>query len=468
MKYYLSTYAKKRQYILLLGDILVLALSIFISYFLRVYLAHKSPTMAVVLSRLSPWLILVISAHLFTLYMLDQYNLNRLVNLFRNSIMVVFSICLAGLIISGIFFFFPKYVFGRKVLLIHLLVTSFLIVLWRSLAITVLIKKAKKKRLAVLGNGQTVSSFIEDLSHLQNSGFTIGNVCIVNNDPPGICILPKSLVKHQSVLTLLKHNDFDALAFDSANGLFKDDEIRKILQLKFRGKAVYDLPKLYENLTGKVPLTYIDGHWLLSSDGLQGEMNVTYVKTKRIIDIVLASSLLLLTSPLSLLIVVLIKLDSAGEIFFVQERLGLQRKPFRCLKFRTMVKDAEIKSGPIWSCENDTRVTRVGRLLRKTRLDELPQLWNILKGDMSFVGPRPIREYFANMLEQRIPFYGLRFAIKPGLTGWAQVNYKYGGSKEGQFEKFQYELFYIRNMSPFLDLLTMFKTIKTIFEHTGE
>ena len=143
-------------------------------------------------------------------------------------------------------------------------------------------------------------------------------------------------------------------------------------------------------------------------------------------------------------------------------------RPFTCYKFRTMKMEAEKETGPIWSGKNDSRITRVGKILRTTRLDELPQLWNILKGDMSFVGSRPIRKYFADQLEKIIPFYDLRFSVKPGLTGWAQVNHSYSGSKEEQAEKFQYELFYIKNMSLFLDLFIIFKTIKTVFQRRGE
>ena len=132
-----------------------------------------------------------------------------------------------------------------------------------------------------------------------------------------------------------------------------------------------------------------------------------------------------------------------------------------------MVQNAEAKSGPVWSKEKDPRITRVGRFLRKSRLDELPQFWNILKGDMSFVGPRPIRQHFADMLAEKIPFYGFRFSVKPGLSGWAQVNYDYGGSEEGQMEKFQYELFYIQNISFFLDLIVVIKTVQKIFRGGG-
>jgi exopolysaccharide biosynthesis polyprenyl glycosylphosphotransferase len=467
MKHYLLTYSKKRQYILFLGDMLVIALSIFISYVIRVYVNQKHPTMGDVLSKFSPWLILIMLSHWLSLYVFNQYNLNRQINLIRSSVMVILSVWSAGLIISGILFFLPKYVFGRQVLLIHLLVLSVSLVLWRLLHTGVLAKRSKPKRLAVVGGGQIVSSFIEELSHIRNSGLIVNNLFISNSSSTGTCSLPRSLRKHESVLDLLESNNFDVLAFDSANGFFSDSEIRHMLEVKYRDKAVYDLPTLYKNLTGKVPLTYIDGRWLLNSDGLQGQASIPYARIKRILDVILSSCLLIFVSPLFLIIAVAIKFDSKGTIFFVQERLGMHRRPFKCLKFRTMVEDAESKSGPIWSRENDPRITRVGRFFRKSRLDELPQLWNILKGDMSFVGPRPIREHFANKLAETIPFYGLRFGIKPGLSGWAQVNHDYAGSKKGQLEKFQYELFYIQNMSLFLDLLTIFKTLRKVLRGEG-
>jgi len=143
------------------------------------------------------------------------------------------------------------------------------------------------------------------------------------------------------------------------------------------------------------------------------------------------------------------------------------KRPFRRVKFRTMVRDAEAKSGPVWSSQNDVRITRVGKILRKTRLDELLQLWNILKGDMSFVGPRPIRAHFAAQLRKKIPFYDLRFSVKPGLSGWAQVQHDYAGSEQGQLEKFQYELFYIENMSLFLDLFIVIKTVQKVLKGEG-
>jgi exopolysaccharide biosynthesis polyprenyl glycosylphosphotransferase len=464
---YLFSYSKRRQYALVACDVLILALAIFISYAIRVYINHWNPSMGVVVSKLKPSLTLVILVHLFTLFLFDQYNLDRLINIMRSSIMIFSSILLAGIVIGGIFFFFPKYVFGRKVLIIHLVVVSFFMILWRIFFIKFLADTSKTNRIAIVGNGQIVSSFIEELHHILRHGFDVSGVCLTDEVSGSTCPVPAELPKYKSILELLERNDFDVFAFDARSGSFSDSEIRQILELKYRGKAVYDLPRLYKNLTGKVPLTYIDGRWLLNSDGLQGQVSVRYMRIKRVLDVILSLLLLITGLPLFFIIGVAIKLDSKGKVFFMQERLGINKRPFKCIKFRTMVENAEYETGPIWSREDDRRITRMGRLLRKTRLDELPQLWNILKGDMSFVGPRPIREHFAARLSKSIPYYSLRFSVKPGLTGWAQVNYDYAGSEAGQLEKFQYEIFYIENMSLLLDLLTIFRTLQKVVTVEG-
>ena len=467
MNHYLLTHNKKRQYALIIGDVLCILVSIVLSYLIKDIFNQEPHPILMMRQRLHPAIALIPMLQVFALYMLDQYNLYRLINPVRSSIMVICSVFLAGVFISGILFFFPRYIFGRQVFLIHMVLGSILMVLWRLFLAHVLVRKAKPKRLALVGDGQILSSFIEELTHIPNNVFKVKSVCLTNGISGNKCPFPVNPNNYRNVFDLVRTNDFDALAFDSTSGVFTDAEIKQILEIKYRGKALYDLSELYEKMTGKVPLTYIDGRWLLNRDSLQGEVHRTYVRSKRIIDMVFSSVLLLLAAPLFALITAAIKIDSRGRIFFIQERLGLYRKPFRCIKFRTMIEDAERESGPIWSEENDPRITHVGRFCRKSRLDELPQLWNILKGDMSFVGPRPIREHFADMLEQKIPFYGLRFNVKPGLTGWAQVQHDYAGSEEGQMVKFQYELFYIKNMSFFIDLLTIFHTTRIVLRGRG-
>jgi exopolysaccharide biosynthesis polyprenyl glycosylphosphotransferase len=467
MRQYLFSYSRKRQRLLLIGDMLIIAISIFISYTIRVYLNQKNPSLAAVISKMDIRQVFVLASHLFTLYLLNQYNLNRLLNPIRSSVMLIVSVFMAGLIISGILFFFPKYIFGRQVLIIHLVVVSFFIVLWRRFFTEVIVRNSQLRRLAVIGDRLITSSFIDEMSAIPNSGFEISDVCLQGETNSVTGDIPDTVHRHDGIQELIESEGFDVLTLDSTSGSFTDEEIRNLLQLRYRGKAVYDLPTLYRNITGKVPLPYIDGRWLLSSDGLQGETSKPYARAKRTFDVLLSLLLLILSAPLFVIISILIRLDSKGKVFFIQERLGMQRKPFGCIKFRTMIEDAEKTSGPVWTAAHDPRVTRIGKWLRKSRLDELPQLWNVLKGEMSFVGPRPIREHFAKQLAEKIPYYGIRFDVKPGLTGWAQVNYDYAGSELGQLEKFQYELFYIQHMSLFLDILTVIRTVKQILKGGG-
>ena len=196
--------------------------------------------------------------------------------------------------------------------------------------------------------------------------------------------------------------------------------------------------------------------------------NQVQQRVKRIIDIFFSLIGVMVSLPIMSVIAVLIKLSSEGPVLFVHDRLGLNRRPFRLYKFRTMVNNAEEKTGPVWAKKEDPRVTKLGKVLRKTRLDELPQFFNVLKGDMSFVGPRPIRKFFADQLTEKFPYYFLRFYVKPGLTGWAQVSADYGDSVEGQLKKLEHELFYIHDYSLMLDAVIVLKTIQKVLSAKGQ
>lgn len=445
----------------------MLIVSIIASYCLKMWLIGTPIGLNSITDKMHYILFIVIILYLFPMYLFDQYDLERVMVFPKSCVMLICGMCVSAFLVSSLFYFTPKHVYGREVLIIHFALVSFFMLLWRSMAFTVMRKGLKAKRLVLVGHGKIISSFIEDISHLHYTGLELRAVCVM--DKGEFCVLPSDqwVVRKKGLSELLKEKEFDVLAFDSTNGHFSSDEIREILQLKFQGKTIQDLSNLYENLTGKVPVTSIDDQWLLKSPEFQRSDSIVYKKVKRILDVIMAWFFLSATSPLFVLIALLIKLESTGPVFFVQERLGVDWKPFRCLKFRTMVENAENESGPVWASEKDSRITRVGRILRKARLDELPQLWNIIKGEMTFVGPRPIREHFAKKLAEHIPFYELRFCVKPGLTGWAQVNYDYAGSEEGQLEKFQYDLFYVRKMSLTLDLLALFKTFKTVIRRVG-
>jgi len=229
------------------------------------------------------------------------------------------------------------------------------------------------------------------------------------------------------------------------------------------GRAVH----LLERFTGKTPVRSVDDSLLLYHQGAGAHFCMGRL-IKIISDKLIAMFGILASVPFMVLFGLAIKLTSPGPVIFRQERLGLHEKPFVLMKFRTMIDHAERETGPKWAGEHDPRITTVGRILRKTRLDELPQLFNVLKGEMSIVGPRPIRKHFADILAQDIPCYRLRFTVKPGITGWAQVCGDYAGSHEGQREKFEYDLYYLRHQSLYLDLLILCKTVTTVFRLRGQ
>jgi sugar transferase (PEP-CTERM system associated) len=240
---------------------------------------------------------------------------------------------------------------------------------------------------------------------------------------------------------------------------------RELLKCRVDGIDVLDGNKFYENLTGKLTVKSLNPSGLIFSDGFQKSRLRQYLK--RTVDLILSILMLIVCSPLIVAIAVLIKIDSKGPIFFSQERVGEKNRIYRIYKFRSMVDNAEEESGPVWAESEDDRVTRVGKFIRKFRFDEIPQLYNVLKGDMSFVGPRPEREFFVKQLEDLIPYYTIRYTVKPGITGWAQVCYGYGASVEDAIEKLNYDLFYIKNMSTLMDIMIVLRTIKIVLFSNG-
>ncbi|MCB2046466.1 MAG: TIGR03013 family PEP-CTERM/XrtA system glycosyltransferase, partial [Novosphingobium sp.] len=241
--------------------------------------------------------------------------------------------------------------------------------------------------------------------------------------------------------------------------------LKDLLRIKTAGVHVNDFSSFMERETGRVDLDTLNPSWLIFSDGFSsGRMVSSFAK--RLFDIAASSLLLLLTFPLILFFAVLVKIDSRGPAFFRQERVGLYGQPFDLVKLRSMCNDAE-KDGAKWAQTNDPRVTRVGRFIRKVRIDELPQAWSVLKGQMSFVGPRPERPQFVTDLEDQLPYYAERHMVKPGITGWAQINYPYGASIADARHKLEYDLYYAKNYTPFLDLLILLQTLRVVLWPEG-
>jgi exopolysaccharide biosynthesis polyprenyl glycosylphosphotransferase len=235
-----------------------------------------------------------------------------------------------------------------------------------------------------------------------------------------------------------------------------------------RGVQITPMFAIYQDLTGRVPVSHLGDDWYVALPAHVKQNNRTYMLVKRTTDIVLALGALVVGAPVIPLVALAVKLDSPGPIFFRQMRVGHAGRLFRIAKFRTMSRDAEAKTGAVWASDSDPRITRVGKFLRKSRLDELPQLWNVLVGDMSFVGPRPERPEFDEELEREIPFYRARRAVRPGLTGWAQVSHGYGNTLVDALRKVEYDLYYIKNASLYLDLLILLRTVAVVLRLGGK
>jgi sugar transferase (PEP-CTERM system associated) len=252
------------------------------------------------------------------------------------------------------------------------------------------------------------------------------------------------------------------VAMDDRRGKFPTEEL---LECRIDGIEIEDGLSFFERLTGRILIDKANPSTLIFCRGFKKSPLKQMLKDS--IDKGLALFCLILFAPLMVAIAIAIRMDSCGPVLYRQERVGQRGKIFRLMKFRSMCENAECETGPVWAVKNDCRITRVGRIIRNLRLDELPQLFNVLKGEMSFVGPRPERPHFVDMLKEEIPYYDKRHCIKPGITGWAQIEYEYSDSIESALEKLKYDFYYIKNLNIFLDFLIIFKTLKIVFFGTG-
>jgi exopolysaccharide biosynthesis polyprenyl glycosylphosphotransferase len=465
MKHYIWSAIRQKQYFLAAGDVI----GIFSSFALCI-----PPTSGhISLSLYGAIIFLTALFHLIIFYLYDLYDIYEThkphqYTIMKPNIILMLIVALFDLLFILIIISFDNHNIKTSRLVLFVISNFMFIIAFRYILGEYITKIWKCLRLAIIVPEEIVEPLYSDLNNIPLLSLSTHILSSMNDSN-------KAKEFHQNacpqkvnrIADCLKRRDFDILAFYSSNGFLSNSEIEEILRLPADGKEVYDFFALYESLTGRVPLRMVDAQWLLKRSEFQNISTKTYGKIKRLFDVFVSAFALAFLTPLMVLIGVAVKNGSKGPMFFVQDRLGKNFKIFRCYKFRTMVDGAERKFGQVWASQDDPRVTSIGRFLRKSRLDELPQLWNVLIGDMTLVGPRPIRESYARELEEHIPFYRLRFCVKPGITGWAQVNYDYAGSMEGQFEKFQYDLFYIKNMSLALDLLTLFKTIKTVIRQRG-
>ncbi len=270
----------------------------------------------------------------------------------------------------------------------------------------------------------------------------------------------------KEIVEMYKTKKFDVLV-DFTDKLLGDPKLTgKLLQYKLEGLQYYNYLEFYETYENKLPISHLSPKWFLENTGFEIYHNNFNLKAKRLLDLFFAMLIGIFAAPVIILAAIIVKLESKGPIFFIQERIGEGNKKFNIVKFRSMTTDAE-KDGPQWASKNDNRVTKFGKIMRATRIDELPQLWNVLRGEMSFVGPRPEREFFIQQLEKEIPYYNLRHTVKPGLTGWAQVMYPYGASVEDAYRKLQYDLYYIKHHSIPFDVKVLLKTVTIVIFGKG-
>jgi len=278
---------------------------------------------------------------------------------------------------------------------------------------------------------------------------------------PGLLVLPREQSLSDTACAL-KADEIIIAVQERRGGILP---LRELLDCKLSGVSVLDLASYFERALGQIRLDSLKAGWLIFGEGFRQGWGRTFIK--RLFDIVAASTLLLLALPLMIVTALLIVLEDGFPIFYRQERVGLHGRLFNVIKFRSMRKDAEGDGKPRWATANDDRTTRVGRMIRKVRIDELPQLYSVLAGDMSLVGPRPERPYFVDQLTRDIPFYAVRHSVKPGVTGWAQVSYHYGASVDDSIQKLQYDLYYVKNHTLFLDVVIVFETIGVVLTGKG-
>jgi sugar transferase (PEP-CTERM system associated) len=401
------------------------------------------------------------------LYYADMYDLRRMSDRRELFVGIVRALAATSFLLALMYYWFPALVIGRGVFVIAALMVIALVVSWRLAFDWVDEQVGPSRRLLVVGTGPACVSLAREIfARRRELGVEI--VGFVDPDPSKIgssVINPGVIGTIDDIPSIVRSKGVEQVVVSLGDARGKLP-MSKLLEMKLEGVSFDHLASVYEELTGKIAIENLRPSWLIFSSGFRKTRLLQ--AQKRLLDIVAASIVLALTAPVMLLIAVAVRRTSRGPALYHQQRVGLHGRVFTIHKFRSMRADAEKGTGAVWaSKDGDSRVTSVGRLLRKTRLDELPQLWNVLVGDMSFVGPRPERPEFVSQLTTQIPFYGQRHTIRPGITGWAQVRYTYGASIEDALEKLQYDLFYIKHVSIAFDLFIIFSTVKTVILRRG-
>lgn len=392
-------------------------------------------------------------------YYFDLYEPQRISERWEIYFRLLLVLGFLSFLLSGIVYLDPAADIAHSVLLLGLMFLTFALVAWRSAYEWIIGRDAFRERVYVLGTGESAQKVIQLLRNRKDVGMEVVGFDNSADD---------HIERQQAFSAALAdidgsehHVDRIIIALEDRRGALP---LRDLLKLRFNGVVIEEAGSLLERLTGKLYLDGLRPSSFIYSEGFR--VKPSQQIARRLVSTLTAAVGLLLFLPFFPFVVLMVRLSSSGPIFFRQTRVGMGGRNFTVYKFRTMRTDAEA-AGAKWATKNDPRVTRVGMFMRKTRLDEVPQLWNVLRGDMGFVGPRPERPEFVPWLSEQIPYFDLRHMIRPGLTGWAQVRYGYGATLAESREKLEYDLYYIKHMTLGLDLLIMFETVKTIIRRRG-
>lgn len=449
-----NSYVPTRSLVLLFGEIAAVCLSFALAIVIsfgeesRLVLANQQVILKILLVAVLAFL----CSHYLELHDLRRYNNKGEIH---SRILLVLGAL--SFILALVSYAIPKFKVGRYVFSIGLLILAAAWMSWRWAYVHLMSVRAFRERVFLLGNGERAGRIREAIQSRSELGMDLigWESCeeVQGNESLSIALrrLGESRAVDRVIVALADRRSFMP--------------VNELLEIRLRGIRVDDGTSILEKVTGKIEVDELHPSFLIFGDGFRLAQRHWFLR--RIISTLLALTLSLITLPLIPFIALLIRITSKGPVLYRQKRVGLRGQVFDCLKFRTMRSDAEADTGPTWASDDDPRITRIGKFLRRSRLDEIPQIWNVLRGDMAFVGPRPERPEFVAKLNKEIPYYNLRHAARPGITGWAQINYGYGSSVDEAKEKLRFDLYYIRNISATLDLLIVFYTLRAVIVGRG-
>lgn len=445
-----NVYYPLRTLVLLLGEALVIGFSFVLGTMFTVDMLRLNNALFIergYLRILALTAVVLLLSHGF-----DLYDSSKIEQKLDQAFRILFVLGLVALALGAIIYKFPDFLPGNNSAIFGVIILAISLFCWRSAYGWLVCQPFFRERVYVLGTGERAERVVKGLARPGLGIEVVGWTGNIGHEPSldAVGLHLAGLAKEKGVHRVI-------VAMPNRRGTIPVEEL---LNLRLAGVKVEEATSWLEKISGRIEVEQLYPSWFIFAEGFR--FSTVNRILRRIVNFIAAFCSLILALPIIPLVALAVKMSSKGPVFYRQERVGRGGQTFYCYKFRTMRQDAEADTGATWATDDDPRITKVGKYLRLLRLDEIPQLWCVLKGDMHFVGPRPERPEFVQWLSREIPYYNLRHVVRPGITGWAQVQYKYGNTLEDAREKLQYDLFYIKNASVGLDLLIMFQTIKIV------